>query len=149
MVNIIAAVARNRAIGFQNKLIYWLPNDLKRFKALTTGHTIIMGRNTFLSLPKGALPNRRNVVLSRTQTVFPGCDTYSSLEEALNNCTPDEDIYIIGGAAVYQQALAIADRLCLTEIDDIPEQADFLQEKFGVECEIVEKCYEFKYIPSI
>jgi dihydrofolate reductase len=124
MVNIIAAVARNRAIGFQNKLIYWLPNDLKRFKALTTGHTIIMGRNTFLSLPKGALPNRRNVVLSRTQTVFPGCDTYSSLEEALNNCTPNEDIYIIGGAAVYQQALAIADRLCLTEIDDIPEQAD-------------------------
>lgn len=124
MVNIIAAVARNRAIGFQNKLIYWLPNDLKRFKALTTGHTIIMGRNTFLSLPKGALPNRRNVVLSRTQTEFPGCDTYSSLEEALNNSTPDEDIYIIGGAAVYQQALAIADRLCLTEIDDIPEQAD-------------------------
>lgn len=124
MVNIIAAVARNRAIGFQNKLIYWLPNDLKRFKALTTGHTIIMGRNTFQSLPKGALPNRRNVVLSRTQTDFPGCDTYSSLEEALNNCTPDEDIYIIGGAAVYQQALAIADRLCLTEIDDIPEQAD-------------------------
>ena len=124
MINIIAAVARNRAIGFQNKLIYWLPNDLKRFKALTTGHTIIMGRNTFLSLPKGALPNRRNVVLSRTQTEFPGCDTYSSLEEALNNCTPDEDIYIIGGAAVYQQALAIADRLCLTEIDDIPEQAD-------------------------
>ena len=124
MVNIIAAVARNRAIGFQNKLIYWLPNDLKRFKALTTGHTIIMGRNTFLSLPKGALPNRRNVVLSRTQTEFPGCDTYSSFEEALNNCTPNEDIYIIGGAAVYQQALAIADRLCLTEIDDIPEQAD-------------------------
>lgn len=124
MVNIIAAVARNRAIGFQNKLIYWLPNDLKRFKALTTGNTIIMGRNTFLSLPKGALPNRRNVVLSRTQTEFPSCDTYSSLEEALNNCTPDEDIYIIGGAAVYQQALAIADRLCLTEIDDIPEQAD-------------------------
>ena len=123
-ISIIVAIAENRAIGFENKLLYWLPNDLKRFKALTTGHTIIMGRNTFLSLPKGALPNRRNVVLSRTQTVFPGCDTYSSLEEALNNCTPNEDIYIIGGAAVYQQALAIADRLCLTEIDDIPEQAD-------------------------
>lgn len=69
-INIIAAVARNRAIGHQNKLIYWLPNDLKRFKALTTGHTIIMGRNTFLSLPKGALPNRRNVVLSSTQSVL-------------------------------------------------------------------------------
>ena len=71
----IAAVAQNRAIGYQNKLIYWLPNDLKRFKALTTGHTIIMGRRTFESLPKGALPNRRNVVLSRTQSGFEGCDT--------------------------------------------------------------------------
>ena len=83
MINIIAAVAKDRAIGFQNKLIYWLPNDLKRFKSLTTGHTLIMGRNTFLSLPKGALPNRRNIVLSRTATDFPGCDVYPSLEEAL------------------------------------------------------------------
>ena len=74
-INIIAAVARNGAIGHQNKLIYWLPNDLKRFKALTTGHTIIMGRNTFLSLPKGALPNRRNVVLSSTQSVTEIDDT--------------------------------------------------------------------------
>ena len=124
MFSIIAAVAKNRAIGYQNKLIYWLPNDLKRFKALTTGHTIIMGRNTFLSLPKGALPNRRNIVLSRSQKTFPGCDTYVSLEEALKHCTPDEDIYIIGGASVYRQALKIADRLCLTEIDDTPDDAD-------------------------
>ena len=65
MITVIAAVAKNRAIGYKNKLIYWLPNDLKRFKQLTTGHTIIMGSNTFRSLPKGALPNRRNVVLSR------------------------------------------------------------------------------------
>ena len=87
MITIIAAVAKNRAIGFENKLIYWLPNDLKRFKALTTGHTIIMGRNTFASLPKGALPNRRNVVLSKRafQTAgdaenpaerFPGCEVF-------------------------------------------------------------------------
>ena len=124
MISIIAAVAKNRAIGFQNKLIYWLPNDLKRFKSLTTGHTIIMGRNTFLSLPKGALPNRRNVVLSRTVTDFPGCDVYPSLEEALAHCAPDEDVYIIGGASVYTQALSIADRLCLTEVDDTPAQAD-------------------------
>ena len=66
MISIIAAVAANRAIGNDNKLIYWLPDDLKRFKALTTGNTIIMGRRTFESLPKGALPNRRNIVLSRT-----------------------------------------------------------------------------------
>ena len=124
MISIIAAVAKNRAIGYKNKLIYWLPNDLKRFKALTTGHTIIMGRNTFLSLPKGALPNRRNIVLSRTQKDFPGCDTYDSLEEALKHCTPEEDVYIIGGASVYEQALPIADRLRLTEIDDTPAEAD-------------------------
>ena len=98
MITIIAAVAANRAIGFENKLLYWLPNDLKRFKALTTGHTIIMGRRTFESLPKGALPNRRNVVLSHTATEFEGCDCYPSLQEALAHCTKDEDIYIIGGA---------------------------------------------------
>ena len=148
MISIIAAVAKNRAIGFKNKLIYWLPNDLKRFKALTTGHTIIMGRNTYLSLPKGALPNRRNIVLTRSTFVsppelggargglkngqtkdnlnglFPGCDVYPSLEEALAHCAPDEDIFIIGGASVYRQALPLADRLCLTEIDDTPAEAD-------------------------
>lgn len=124
MISIIAAVAKNRAIGFQNKLIYWLPNDLKRFKALTTGHTIIMGRNTFLSLPKGALPNRRNIVLSRSTKTFDGCDVYPSLEEALAHCSPDEEVFIIGGASVYQQALSLADRLCLTEIDDTPAEAD-------------------------
>jgi dihydrofolate reductase len=123
-INIIAAVAKNRAIGFENKLIYWLPNDLKRFKALTTGHTIVMGRKTFESLPKGALPNRRNVVLSRTTKELPGCDVYPSLEEALKSCKPDEDIYIIGGARVYEQALPFADRLCLTEVDDTPKEAD-------------------------
>ena len=123
-INIIAAVAKNRAIGFENKLIYWLPNDLKRFKALTTGHTIVMGRKTFESLPKGALPNRRNVVLTRTTKELPGCDVYPSLEEALKSCKPDEDIYIIGGARVYEQALPFADRLCLTEVDDTPKEAD-------------------------
>ena len=123
-ISIIAAVARNRAIGHNNKLLYWLPNDLKRFKALTTGHTIILGRRTFESLPKGALPNRRNVVLSRGDGEFPGCDKYSSLEEALNNCKADEDVFIIGGASVYEQAMKYADRLLLTEIDDTPQEAD-------------------------
>ena len=123
-ISIIAAVAKNRAIGFENKLIYWLPNDLKRFKALTTGHTIIMGRNTFESLPKGALPNRRNVVLSTTIKELPGCEVFPTLDAALLSCQPDEDIYIIGGARVYEQAISKADRLCLTEVDDTPAQAD-------------------------
>ena len=91
---LIAAIAENNAIGFENKLIYWLPNDLKRFKALTTGHTIIMGSNTFRSLPKGALPNRRNIVLSRKQNEFPDAETFRSLEEALANCTNEDIVYI-------------------------------------------------------
>ena len=123
-ISIIAAVAKNRAIGFENKLIYWLSNDLKRFKALTTGHTIIMGRNTFESLPKGALPNRRNVVLSTTVKELPGCEVFPTLEAALESCKADEQVYIIGGARVYEQAIGIADKLCLTEINDTPEQAD-------------------------
>lgn len=123
-INIIAAVARDRAIGKDNKLIYWLPNDLKRFKALTTGHAIIMGRKTFESLPKGALPNRRNIVLSRERRAFEGCETYESLEEAILQCSQEEEIYVIGGASVYEQAIGLADRLCLTEIEDTPSEAD-------------------------
>lgn len=123
-IHIIAAVAQNGAIGYQNKLIYWLPNDLKRFKALTTGHTIIMGRKTFDSLPKGALPNRRNIVLSRSTQTLPGCEVFPSLDDALAHCSADEEVYIIGGASVYEQALPKADRLCLTEVHDTPAHAD-------------------------
>ena len=123
-INIIAAVDRDRAIGKENKLLYWLPNDLRRFKQLTTGHTIVMGRKTFESLPKGALPNRRNVVVSRTAGTLPGCDVYPSLEAALADCSTDEDVYIIGGESIYRQALPLADRLCLTEIDASTAGAD-------------------------
>lgn len=123
-ISIIAAVARNRAIGQGNKLIYWLPDDLKRFKSLTTGHTIIMGRKTFGSLPKGALPNRRNIVLTRKGGTFAGCEAYSSLQEALHHCAADEEVFIIGGASVYAEALPLADRLCLTEVDNVPDEAD-------------------------
>ena len=123
-ISIIAAVAENRAIGYKNKLIYWLPNDLKRFKLLTTGNTIIMGRKTFESLPKGALPNRRNIVLTRQKITFENVECYPSLEDALNVCKDDEHIYIIGGNSVYQQAMKYADELCLTLIKDTPEKAD-------------------------
>ena len=123
-ISIIVAIAKNNAIGFENKLLYWLPNDLKRFKALTTGHTIIMGRKTFESLPKGALPNRRNIVLSRQDIDFPGAERFNSLEAALSQCRDEEEIYIIGGASVYQEAMPLADKLCVTHIVDTPEQAD-------------------------
>ena len=79
MISLIAAVARDGAIGYQNRLLYWLPNDLKRFKALTSGHTIIMGRRTFESLPNGALPNRRNIVLSRSTQSLAGAEVFPSI----------------------------------------------------------------------
>lgn len=120
----IAAVAKNRAIGFGNKLIYWLPNDLKRFKQLTTGHTILMGRRTFESLPKGALPNRRNCVLTTSVSELPGCECFASWEAFLDSCMPDEEVFIIGGASLYAGLLDKADRLCLTEVDDVPAEAD-------------------------
>ena len=123
-IAIIAAVAKNRAIGNNNELIYWLPDDLKRFKQLTTGHTIIMGSNTFRSLPKGALPNRRNIVLSRKKIAFPGAEVFPSLEEALKNCTNEEIVYIIGGEQLYSYAMPFADELYLTEVDNTPEAAD-------------------------
>jgi dihydrofolate reductase len=137
---LIAAIAKNNAIGHENKLIYWLPNDLKRFKELTTGHTIIMGSNTFRSLPKGALPNRRNIVLSRKEKEFPGCETFSSLEEALANCTNEEIVYVIGGEMLYKTALPHADILCLTEIDDTLAEADAYFPQFAKnEWEIIEQ----------
>lgn len=124
MISMIAAVASNGALGFENKLLYWLPNDLKRFKRLTTGHTIVMGRHTFESLPKGALPNRRNVVVSSTVEKLPGAEVFHTLEKALASCREDEEVFIIGGASVYRQAMPFAQRLFLTEVDNVPDQAD-------------------------
>lgn len=125
ILSLIAAVAENGAIGLENKLLYWLPNDLKRFKALTTGHTIVMGRRTFESLPKGALPNRRNIVLSHnTSFEAPATEVFPSLEAALATCGTDEEVFVIGGASVYAEALRKADKLCLTLVHDTPQRAD-------------------------
>lgn len=138
MISIIAAVAKNNAIGYKNQLLYHLSADLKRFKALTSGHTVIMGRRTYESLPKGALPNRRNIVLTRQKNLqFPGCDVYSSLEEALSHCGEEDEIFIIGGATLYKEAFPYADQLLLTLIDAIPENADvffpdFIEENWTI-----------------
>lgn len=133
-VSIIVAKARNGAIGLRGNLLYHLPADMKRFKCLTTGHTVLMGRKTFESLPKGALPNRRNIVLSRKgrEEDFAGATLFRSLKEALADCrlradraeTFSDEVFVIGGASVYQEALPFADRLCLTCIDDTPLEAD-------------------------
>lgn len=138
MISMIAAVASNGALGLDNRLLYWLPNDLKRFKQLTTGHTIVMGRRTFDSLPKGALPNRRNVVVSASVQSLPGAEVYPSLDEALQACAADDEVFVIGGASIYRQAYPLAQRLYLTEVDDVPAAADvFFPDMEGNEWEQV------------
>lgn len=142
-ISIIVAMAKNRAIGIDNHLIYYLPNDLKHFKNLTTGNTIIMGSNTYRSLPKGALPNRRNIVLSRkiNASEINGVELFRSLNEALDYCrqlaasgdTSAEEVFIIGGASVYKEALPVTDRLCLTLIEDTPDNADTFFPKVNFE----------------
>lgn len=132
MISIIVAIAQNGAIGYKGDLIYHLSADLRRFKELTTGNTVIMGRKTYESLPKGALPNRRNIVLTRQKELsFPDTEIYSSLDEALSHCSPNEKVYILGGAQVYTQALGMADELEITLINDTPAQADTFFPEFG------------------
>ena len=124
MLSIIVCVARNNAIGYKNDLLYHLRADLRRFKELTTGHTVIMGRRTYESLPKGALPNRRNIVLTRQHLAFPNTEVYPSLEEALNHCEEEEHVFVMGGSSVYKESLPLATRLYLTLVDDVPAVAD-------------------------
>jgi len=118
-MEITIIVARDQAggIGKNNALLCHLPADLKHFKALTEGHTVIMGRKTFDSLPKGALPNRRNIVISRqTGLTLANCEVFGSLSDAFAACAADEKVFIIGGASIYSQAIANADFLEITEI---------------------------------
>ena len=116
MLSIIVAVAENNAIGKDNNLIWYLSNDLKRFKALTTGHTIIMGRKTFESLPKGALPNRTNVVLTKDKSkTYPNCVMLHAVEEIIEKYAKDtEEHFIIGGGQLYADLLPYAKRIYLT-----------------------------------
>ena len=117
-VCLIAAVDEHLGIGYNNRLLCHLPADMKHFKSLTVGHTVIMGRKTFESLPKGALPERRNIVLTRkADAVFAGCETAASLQEALALCAADEQVFVIGGASVYADAMPLADRLEITHIE--------------------------------
>lgn len=122
-INIIVAVADRNAIGRNGDLLYRLRPDMRHFRAITTGHTVIMGRKTWESLP-GALPGRRNIVVSRNrQYKAEGAETVGSLDEAIERAG-DEKIFIIGGAAIYAEALPLATRLYLTEIDAPAAGAD-------------------------
>lgn len=156
MFSIIACISKvHRAIGYKNRLLYAIPSDMTRFRMLTTGHTIIMGRKTFESLPNGALPNRHNIVISKTREQITGCEVYTSLEEALaarkesvgnkktvgsKETTEEDECFIIGGASIYEQALPFADKLYLTIVEKEPEHADtFFPEINPAEWEMTEK----------
>ncbi|MBB3186451.1 dihydrofolate reductase [Microbacter margulisiae] len=116
IISIIAAIAENHAIGYKNQLLCHIPDDLKRFKRLTLNHPIIMGRNTFLSLPKGALPERKNIVVTHQLLEFEGCATVHSIEDAVEICKNEEEIFIIGGSSLYSQIVPKADKMYLTHI---------------------------------
>lgn len=143
MLSIIACISKkHRAIGYQNRLLYHIKSDMTRFRELTTGHTIIMGRKTFESLPNGALPHRRNIVISKTREQIAGCEVYTSLEEALatRKEAAEDECFIIGGASIYEQALPFADKLYLTIVEKEPEHADtFFPEINPAEWEVTEK----------
>jgi len=117
-ISIIAAVADNFAIGKSNNLPWYLPADLNHFKQLTTGHVIVMGKRTFESLPKGPLPNRKNVVLTSVMSegVNEGYFEADSLEDAIFLCEHEEKVFIIGGATVYKQCIDKVDYMYITWI---------------------------------
>lgn len=116
-LNIIAAIGNLRELGFKNKLLCHLPKDLQHFKSLTSGHTVVMGRNTWDSLPKKPLPNRRNIVLSRNLDLqYDNCEVFHSFEEFAATTSPDEIVFVIGGAQLYQQFVNQADNLFITHI---------------------------------
>ena len=142
MLSIIACISQtNRAIGHQNRLLYHIKSDLTRFRELTTGHTIIMGRKTYESLPNGALPHRRNIVVSTSMKEMEGCEVYPNLEAALKAAEgKTEETFIIGGESIYRQSLPTAHKLYLTVVDDAPQQADaFFPEINPKEWKLIEK----------
>jgi dihydrofolate reductase len=114
-ISIIVAIAENFAIGKNNDLLFHLPNDLKRFKEITSGHSLIMGRNTLLSLPKWPLPNRRHIVITDNKDdVFPGCEVVFSIDEAIEQVKDEKEAFVIGGGMVYRQFYPVAGKLYLT-----------------------------------
>ena len=152
MLSIIACISQtNRAIGYQNRLLYHIKSDLTRFRELTTGHAIIMGRKTYESLPNGALPHRRNIVVSRSMKEMEGCEVYPNLDAALKAAEgKTEETFIIGGESIYRQSLHVARKLYLTVVDDTtvndaainatPQQADaFFPEINPKEWKLIEK----------
>jgi len=114
-ISIIVAIGENHAIGKNNQLLWHMPNDLKHFKDVTSGRTIIMGRKTFDSVGK-PLPRRRNIVVTRQDITIPGCEVVKSIEDGIALCTGEDEVFIGGGAEIYRQAMHLTNRIYLTVI---------------------------------
>ena len=112
-VTIVVAISENHVIGSDNKLLWYLPQDLKHFKEITSGHTVIMGRKTYESVGR-PLPNRRNMVITRQDITITGFEVVNSIEAALELCKTEEEVFIVGGAEIYKQAMHLTDRIDLT-----------------------------------
>ena len=140
IISLIVAMAQNRAIGINNKMPWHLSADLKRFKKLTSGHAVIMGRKTFESLPNGPLPNRRNIIISETLNPVPkGCEKAESISEALKLTKQETEVFVIGGGTVYEQFIPLADKLYLTVIEADFEADTYFPIINYKEWELVEK----------
>ena len=126
MITIIAAVSENNALGKDNQLLWHLPEDFKRFKNLTSGHSIIMGRKTFESFPK-PLPNRTHIIITRQldYTAPAGCIVVPSLEKAIELCPKNEEAFVIGGGEIYQQALELVNKIDITRVHTTLEADTF------------------------
>ena len=112
---IVVAISENHVIGKENKLLWYLPADLKHLKEITTGHTVIMGRKTYDSVGK-PLPRRRNIIITRKDTAISGCEIVHSVEEAIDLCKGETEVFILGGAEIYRQSMHLTDRIYLTII---------------------------------
>ena len=124
MISLIAAIGKNNELGKGNTLLWHMPADMNYFRGKTCGHSIIMGRKTFESL-KGPLPTRKNIVITRDKSYLRhGVDVVNSLEEALQKVKGEDEVFVIGGAEIYKQAIPLADRLYITHIDAENKNAD-------------------------
>ena len=117
MVSIIVAIAQNGTIGDKNSLLWHIKEDMRFFRTTTSGHPVIMGRKTFESLGSKPLPKRTNIVITRADREFEGALTAHSLEEAIRMAGDDAEIFIMGGAQIYREALAVADRMYITHVE--------------------------------
>jgi len=126
-VSIVVAISENHAIGKDNKLLWYLPKDLKHFKEITSGHTVIMGRKTYESVGK-PLPNRRNIIITRQDITIEGCEVVSSIEAALKLCKDEKEVFIVGGAEIYKQSMHLTDRIYLTIVHETFDADSFFPE---------------------